>query len=173
MKFPAHPVSPTTSSNMDADQGPQPGTLAHHPPVRPRRAGDSLSPLERAVRDIVGRTYDRDHGDPPERFTAGRALTITAIPSAYEYAAHVVIAISGTPCRGSVMVSLTYQAKGIDWHSQRRLKHEDVEVLRDFVAEVSGMAPDRIPCNFIWSNLDEDGKPVLNPRQSPPTDEEE
>jgi hypothetical protein len=111
-----------------------------------------ISPAEHAVREIVGRAYDRGHPGPPERFQPGRALMITAIPTAY-FANEVAIALGGTPTRGLVIVTVAYYPPaGIDTISGRFLAPSDAMLLRNFVCSISGELFDRMPRDFRWSS---------------------
>lgn len=105
------------------------------------------------IRDLVGRSYDRDHGAHPERHQPDRTLTVTAIPGAYQYASHVVLAISGTPTRGLIIVALTHGRLGSrDLYTGRVLRQADHDAVMNFVADLARTLPHMVPVNFRWSS---------------------
>ncbi len=107
---------------------------------------------QRIIRNIVGSSYDREHGDPPERFQMHRRLSVTAIPSAYEKPSHAVIAISGTPCRGLVVVDLVYSGVfATDYYSGRHLNAHQTEILRNFARKVAALASTPNANTWSWS----------------------
>ena len=109
--------------------------------------------IQRDVRDIVGSHYDDMMGGRPERYQVYRLLTITAIPGAYEFASHVVIAISGTPTRGAVIVQLTHgDHDSRHLTGNRRLVSRDLAILNEFIAIAAGTALTMVPAKFNWES---------------------
>ena len=107
----------------------------------------------RKIRDITGRSYDREHGEPPERFQSHRCLTVTAIPGAYERASHVAIAIRGTPCRGLIIVDLEYEnVPALDFWSRRHLSPRETQLLRNFARKVRTMVQGGSSNHWSWSS---------------------
>jgi hypothetical protein len=119
-----------------------------HPP-------DTRIALERAARDVLGRSYDRDHGPPPERFSAERALTITGVPGGYQHATHVVFAICGSPTRGLAMVQILCDPQwGKDLWTHRKLRIQDVDTLLRFLRFVAECSERHLPRHYSWSSHD-------------------
>lgn len=113
---------------------------------------NSASELD-AVRDIVGRSYDREHGRSDERFQPFRRLTVTALPGAYEAASHVAIAIGGTPCRGLVVIDLEYvNVPGRDCRTGKKLSAKDTRFLRAFAHKVRRLAEDKDTNHWRWTD---------------------
>jgi len=111
------------------------------------------SETEYDVRDIVGLMWDSEHELMPERHCLMRALTITAVHDAYEFAHHVIIALSGTPPRGLIIVNVADEyPSGYDMIGQCQISWKDAQLLREFVTEVSGMASNQLRTNFSWSS---------------------
>jgi hypothetical protein len=117
------------------------------------QATNSLATEIRAIRDITGRSYDREHGEPPERFEPHRCLTVTAIPGAYERPSHVAISISGTPCRGLIIVDLEYEnVPALDFWSRRQLSPRETQLLRHFARKVRAMVQGGSSNHWSWSS---------------------
>jgi hypothetical protein len=110
---------------------------------------------ELLVRDIVGRSYAREYGNPNDRYSAARSLNITGIPSQYEFAGHAAFSIRGSPPRGLVILDLTYDPVALDVIARRHIDRRDARILRNFIVSVSGVPYDQIPCFFRWTSRDD------------------
>lgn len=124
------------------------------PNQAPMTHSEHLDYLIFAVRELVGKPYDKGMGGRPERHERKRRLTITAISGAYEYASHVVVAIMGTPTRGHVIVNLTHgDLDSRHLTTGRRLTPKQCALLRQFISAVSGTQIHMVPAGFRWSDM--------------------
>ncbi|MBA3710310.1 MAG: hypothetical protein H0W83_15985 [Planctomycetes bacterium] len=115
-----------------------------------------ITESEFTVRDLVGRWYDQGHGEPSERFNSGRALAVTALPTAYEHASHVAISLRGTPTRGLIVVEMAhFPPSAVDVLAVRSLRFAEAVLLRSFIVALSGTALEQVPRDFRWASRDD------------------
>jgi len=112
-----------------------------------------VTPMERAVRDIVGSYYDLVNKQTIGRFNPCRKLTVMAMPTGYQYAKFVSIALTGSTPRGLIIMSIAHHPnEGHDLLANRGIPQRDYDVLLNFIEAVSEWPFFMVPCDFFWSS---------------------